>query len=188
MTRSILIRSVGLLAVALLVAGPVSAQVRTTTENTLPYRGQGIFMTSVNYPQVYGYYVYRPGGIVAGPPLSPMMERFPAADTRREALPIRVDVNLPADADLWFNGTRTGQRGTYRTFVSPPMAPGRVYTYEIRARWEEGGRPMSWRREYEVSPGDRLVVDVGSEGPEPATTGSQPTIRTQTLPDVLRRR
>lgn len=190
MISQVLLRSTGLLAfaVTLAYAAPGQAQVRTTTENTLPYPGTGIFMTSVNYPQIYGYYVFRPGGMVVGPPLTPGLERFPAADTRRDSLPIRVDVNCPADAEVWFNGTRTFQAGTYRTFVSPSMAPGRVYAYEIRARWEESGRPITWRRDYEVSAGDRLLVDVGAPAAPDATAPSRSTLRAQPLPDVPRRR
>ncbi len=175
----------------LVAASSLLAQERATPQNVQPYPATGIFMTSVNYPQVYGYYVYRPGGVVYGPPLANnLMERFPAATGQNEALPIRVEVNCPPEADIWFNGARTRQTGTFRTFVSPAMAPGRTYTYEVRARWEEHGKPMSWRREYEVAAGDRLVVDVGSQAEAGPATGmpTQPTMRSQSLPEVLRKR
>ena len=42
---------------------------------------------------------------------------------------------MPADAEIWFEGDKTSQTGTSRTFVSPALQPGRNFTYDIRARW-----------------------------------------------------
>jgi uncharacterized protein (TIGR03000 family) len=53
-----------------------------------------------------------------------------------------LSVWLPAGAELWFDGVRTRQLGEQRRFVSPPLAPGRDYTYEVRARWNEDGRAV----------------------------------------------
>lgn len=70
-----------------------------------------------------------------------------------------IEVRLPAGADLWFEGVRTTQTGTYREFVSPPLAPGRDYAYELRASWREGGREVSRTRRVRVRAGDRLDVN-----------------------------
>jgi uncharacterized protein (TIGR03000 family) len=131
--------------------------------------GTGIFMTSTNFPRMYGYWVYRPGGIVSGPPLpiETLDYRVPVQPTASfDAAPIRVNVNLPAEADLYFNGTLTNETGPFRTFVSPAVAVGRDYVYDIRARWVENGRPVTWRHDYTVRAGDRLNVDVGMPGAE----------------------
>jgi hypothetical protein len=47
---------------------------------------------------------------------------------------IRISVKVPANAQLWFDGSKMTSTGTVRTFQSPPLNPGR-YTYVIRARW-----------------------------------------------------
>ncbi len=55
----------------------------------------------------------------------------------------RVKVSLPdPDAQVWFEGQLTRQRGTQRGFVSPPLDPGQDYVYDVRARWTENGREV----------------------------------------------
>src|SRR5262249_34540729 len=49
-----------------------------------------------------------------------------------------VTVRVPANAQLWFEGSPTTSTGPVREFQSPPLRPGR-YTYAIRARWSENG-------------------------------------------------
>ena len=46
----------------------------------------------------------------------------------------RITVRLPADAELWFDGTKMTATGAVRTFSIPPITPGRQYSYTIRAR------------------------------------------------------
>src|SRR5690348_5468587 len=71
-----------------------------------------------------------------------------------------IEVKLPAaDADLWFQGERTTHTGVLRQFKSPPLVPGRSYTYEIMALWGDGGRDTKEVRRVPVHAGDRLTVD-----------------------------
>jgi uncharacterized protein (TIGR03000 family) len=63
----------------------------------------------------------------------------------------RVKVTLPsADAEVWFEGQLTRQRGTQRGFVSPALEPGREYVYDVRARWTENGREVERSRTVRV--------------------------------------
>src|SRR6202043_2035796 len=48
-----------------------------------------------------------------------------------------VTVNVPAGAQLWFDGKATTTAGSVRQFESPPLTPGGRYSYEVRARWNE---------------------------------------------------
>ena len=66
-----------------------------------------------------------------------------------------INVRVPANAEVWFDGTRTSQTGSQRSFVSPPIQPGRDYVYEIRARWVQAGRPVEETRRIIVRAGDR---------------------------------
>jgi uncharacterized protein (TIGR03000 family) len=70
---------------------------------------------------------------------------------------IRVTVPT-SDAEVWFNGAETRERGTVRDFVSPTLTSGKTYSYEIRARWREGDREMDQTREVEVHAGDSINV------------------------------
>ena len=61
------------------------------------------------------------------------------------------------NAELWFNGVKTQQTGTKRTFTTPELAPGKVYSYEIRARWMEKGQEYDQTRTVTVQPGAQVV-------------------------------
>ena len=92
-----------------------------------PYAGQGypaplaapmaplssrIFMTSINYPGVYGRYYYGPGSSMA-PIVSPYVD-----DLGQRA---RIEVRVAADADLWINVVKREDHGAIRRIVSPPL-------------------------------------------------------------------
>jgi uncharacterized protein (TIGR03000 family) len=76
-----------------------------------------------------------------------------------------LKVIVPADADLWFNGIPTQQKGTERPFVSPPLTPGRDYTYDIQARWMSNGRPVEERRTVHVRANERSEIDLTRPAP-----------------------
>jgi len=75
-----------------------------------------------------------------------------------DGAPVHVTVQVPADAEVWFNEVKTQQTGTTRRFVSPPLAPGN-YRYDIRASW--GSR--SETRQVTVHPGDDISVQFKSK-------------------------
>jgi uncharacterized protein (TIGR03000 family) len=68
--------------------------------------------------------------------------------------PGRVDVTVPAGAELWFDCHRTSQGGTERTFTTP-LEKGRGYHYEVRARWVENGKTVEQTQSVPVSAGTR---------------------------------
>jgi len=67
-------------------------------------------------------------------------------------------VNVPANAVVYFDGTKTGQTGTARQFVTPPLAPGN-YQYAIRATWMENGQRQTQTHQVTVHPGDGVNVN-----------------------------
>jgi uncharacterized protein (TIGR03000 family) len=70
-----------------------------------------------------------------------------------------VNVGVPAGADLWFQGVLTPLTGNSRDFITPPIQPDRQYTYEIHARWVEGGREVEQTKSVMFRAGDRLTVN-----------------------------
>jgi uncharacterized protein (TIGR03000 family) len=68
-------------------------------------------------------------------------------------------VMVPADAEVWFDGAKTTQAGPDREFVSPPLQPGHPYSYEVRARWRDGGREVDRTRRVTFYAGDQLELD-----------------------------
>jgi uncharacterized protein (TIGR03000 family) len=74
---------------------------------------------------------------------------------------VSFDVRVPkVDAEIWFEGRKTGQTGLIdRRFVSPPLTPGVKYTYEIRVRWFEDRKVTDQTRRVRVHAGERVTVD-----------------------------
>jgi uncharacterized protein (TIGR03000 family) len=77
----------------------------------------------------------------------------------RDTGAVLVHVNLPADAQIWFNDTATWITGPTRDFISPPVAPGRDYWYRVRASWKEGDRTVEQARTVTVHAGEAVNVD-----------------------------
>jgi uncharacterized protein (TIGR03000 family) len=74
-------------------------------------------------------------------------------------------VIVPADAEIWFDGDKTSQTGAAREFVSPTLTPGTDYSYEIRARWTENGKPVDQTRSITVRAGSLTVVNFNRPSP-----------------------
>jgi uncharacterized protein (TIGR03000 family) len=72
---------------------------------------------------------------------------------------VLITLRVPGSAEVWFDGSKTSQTGRLRSFVSPPLQPGRNYSYEIRARWMEAGRPVEETRKINVRAGDRDTLN-----------------------------
>jgi uncharacterized protein (TIGR03000 family) len=101
---------------------------------------------------VAGYVAGRDG---AYPLYAPPVVAEPAEPDTTVVLRVRV----PADAEVWFSGHSTAQRGEFRPFVTPPLQPGHAYQYEVRARWTENGNAIDRTQTVRVHAGDRLTVD-----------------------------
>jgi uncharacterized protein (TIGR03000 family) len=70
-----------------------------------------------------------------------------------------VAVRVPANAEVFFDDFKTSQTGEVRYFNTPPLTPGQVYTYHIRANWMQDGQPVTQTRAVKVEGGKRSAVD-----------------------------
>ena len=95
-----------------------------------------------------------------------------------------IDVFLPASATLAFQGVPTDETGPSRQFQSPPLDPGRSYTYDVRATWRaEGGQEVTRNRRLTVRAGDHLELDFNRGLLPPAEPENErPMLRTQPMP------
>jgi uncharacterized protein (TIGR03000 family) len=66
---------------------------------------------------------------------------------------------VPANAVIWVEDTRTTLTGTTRTFVSPPLTPGRSYVYTIRVRGTSGGNTIDEERKVRVRANAWRTID-----------------------------
>ena len=73
----------------------------------------------------------------------------------------RVLVRVPdPNAEVFFNGSPTEQRGMERVFETPTLNSGTTYTYEIKARWRDASGKMTEQiRSVGVQRGRESMVD-----------------------------
>jgi uncharacterized protein (TIGR03000 family) len=88
----------------------------------------------------------------------------------------QVRVIVPPDAHVWVQNQATSKTGSIRDFVSPLLEPSRNYTYDVRARWNEGGQEVEQTRTVEVHAGGQTTVDFRAlapgQPPTPANTAA----------------
>jgi uncharacterized protein (TIGR03000 family) len=70
-----------------------------------------------------------------------------------------IRVHVPPTATVWINGARTTQAGELREFMSSDLAPGRTYTYTVRAKWSDGQFDFDQTRKVKVQGGEVRMVD-----------------------------
>jgi uncharacterized protein (TIGR03000 family) len=75
-------------------------------------------------------------------------------------------LRLPdANAEVWFENQKTQQKGILREYVSGSLDPKSSYTFHLKARWMENGRPVEQTRNIDARAGQRLTVDFTSSDP-----------------------
>lgn len=125
---------------------------------------------SVGYPY-YGYssgygaypYTYGLASASSNAMLNTYSSYYPSVAQQPQAPPkdnrAHLLVILPANAELWFNGTKTTQTGSQREFYSPVLTTGKHYSYEIKATWLKDGERMEQVRTAEVQANDWQKID-----------------------------
>jgi uncharacterized protein (TIGR03000 family) len=94
-----------------------------------------------------------PGAPVVVPPsVTNGLQPVPAgAMAQRPAL---VKVHVPEGADVWFEKEKMPAGGTDRVFQSPPLTPGKMHIYTVRAKWNQAGREVEQVRIVGVRAGE----------------------------------
>ena len=80
---------------------------------------------------------------------------------------VYLKIQVPqANAALTFNGTATTQKGTERSFVSPPLEANGAYAYTVQTTWEPNNYTKITRlRLVDVAPGKQVEVDLRQADP-----------------------
>ncbi len=111
-----------------------------------PYRNQAFPAKGTKgWPKIVPY----DDAVCAGPPGPPA--------------PAAVVVQVPVEAELWFDGVKTAQSGPSRTFESPPLDGGKIYHYVVRARWKEKGQAVEQVQMLSVQAGQQARVSFPQE-------------------------
>jgi uncharacterized protein (TIGR03000 family) len=136
---------------------------------TPEYAGAGFYPGYLGYRHSWDYYPYGRfdyglNYFYTAPTTTSYTAYYPAPEpaalARVDDGAAHLEVRVPPGAALWFDGVRTLQTGGERLFVSPTLAPGRDYTYEIHARWLEDGRTVDRVRTVHVRANTWNEVDM----------------------------
>lgn len=126
------------------------------------YPGYGYPSYSYSYPGTYystPSYYNSGTTITVAPATGGYQSFYPSDPSTRDSRTAYVRVQVPADAEVWFEGQKTQQRGSDRLFVSPPLKADTNYTYDIRARWMDNGREVEQTRTVHVRAGTEKEVN-----------------------------
>jgi uncharacterized protein (TIGR03000 family) len=132
-----------------------------------PYYGSAYGYGSYPYYRgSYGYGSYYPnayGGMSSYIPstLQSYSNYYPSANQQK---PRKDDmahllVIVPENAELWFNDTKAKQTGSQREFVSPKLTPGKRYSYEIKACWDDKGKMVEQIRKAHIQANSWQTID-----------------------------
>ena len=73
---------------------------------------------------------------------------------------------VPANADVFFDGEKTTQTGPTREFVSPPLEAGKVFTYRVRVLYfDAAGKAIDDARLIHVRANDWFRIDFNQPAP-----------------------
>jgi uncharacterized protein (TIGR03000 family) len=97
-------------------------------------------------------------------PKPPQVARLDPSPPPEGSSRASIEIRVPADADLWFDGYKSSQMGPVRKFSTPPLKAGQNYAYDIRARWTVNGAPAEQTRTVVVQPGERARVEFPAAG------------------------
>lgn len=95
---------------------------------------------------------------------------------------VRILVPNP-DAEVWFDGATTTQRGLDRVFVTPAL--NQESTYTIKARWMENGKAVEQERRVQIRGGQAHTVDFRVKEPEKVPTPQAPDEAPKKLPPSI---
>lgn len=84
----------------------------------------------------------------------------------------RLQIIVPANAEVVFDGGPTTQRGTIREFVSPPLSPDKHFRYTIRVRYTGAdGQTVDDIRAVRVRANEEFRIDFTQPAPAEQQTG-----------------
>jgi uncharacterized protein (TIGR03000 family) len=97
---------------------------------------------------------------------------------------VSIDIRVPPDADVFFDGKKTTQRGVNRHFVTPPLEEGKNYSYQVKATWNEDGKEVTRTRDLPVQAGQRKMVDFLSQRMNPDGQSQGEQLNRPSRPDM----
>jgi uncharacterized protein (TIGR03000 family) len=86
---------------------------------------------------------------------------YRALDGSQTAL---LNVNVPAEATIYVNGTQTTSTGTQRQYISRGLSADNRYEYEIRAEMVRDGKTLTETKSVTLGPGQEVNLSFNFDG------------------------
>jgi len=75
---------------------------------------------------------------------------------------VLLNVRVPSEAQIWIDGDKTQQSGSFRRFLSPQLDQGKSYVYTIKGEWQQqNGQKITRTRKVTVRAGEAVDIDLG---------------------------
>lgn len=119
----------------------------------------------------YGSYLPYSGGYGGVPLVGAVTPNVPGGQPPAQTPPppdnaAHLQLVVPTNAEVLFNGEATKQTGSVREFVSPMLTPGKVFAYTIAVRYPGAdGKPIDDRRVIQVRANDWFRIDFTRPAP-----------------------
>jgi uncharacterized protein (TIGR03000 family) len=102
---------------------------------------------------------------------NPATERLgPPEEEAPAPAPATVVIRLPAEARLTINNAATHQTSSTRTFVSPPLQPGKEVHYTLKAELVRDGKAITATKRVALRAGEERQVSLAF----PSAAGATP--------------
>ncbi|HEY2760746.1 MAG TPA: TIGR03000 domain-containing protein, partial [Pirellulales bacterium] len=120
-----------------------------------------------------------PGPAAEGAPTPMTGEIYNSLNGSQTAL---LNVNVPAEAKIFVNGTATTSTGSDRQFVSRGLTAGNRYAYEVRAEYTKDGKAVNETKTVTLGPGQMVNLAFSFDGDKPSVASKSKTKLTVHVP------
>jgi uncharacterized protein (TIGR03000 family) len=80
--------------------------------------------------------------------------------TNQVANSATIQIIVPANASVWFDGSATQQTGPVRLFTTPALPEGKASSYEVKASWKDANSvDVTRTRTIQVAPNQHTAVN-----------------------------
>jgi uncharacterized protein (TIGR03000 family) len=143
-----------------------------------PYYGYGGYGYGAPYSS--DYYDYYSG--YYAPPTTTTVTVEPSEEQQSDNA-AHLQLIVPDNALVWFDGDKTTQTGPMREFVSPPLTPGKSFTYDVRVKYmKPDGQVVDETRPIHVRANAWWTVDFTKPTPKMPAAAPQTPKGKQTPP------
>jgi uncharacterized protein (TIGR03000 family) len=78
----------------------------------------------------------------------------------------KVQVLVPDNAEVWFDGNKTTQTGPVRKLTTEALAAGKTIRHEVKVAWTVDGQPTTQTIDVEVQAGSQRILNFMAGAPE----------------------